>query len=50
MTTGEILNAIFSLGILVLLGCILLELREQRMTRTVRESTRREWVRKEHER
>ncbi len=49
MTIGEILNAAFSLGILALLGCILLELRDQRVTRRLRESTRRrDYVREEH--
>jgi len=36
-------------GGLTMLGCILLELRDQRIGRALRESTRREWVRREHE-
>jgi len=41
--------AIIDMAQIVLLGCILLELRDQRITWMLRKSMRREWVRKEHE-
>ncbi len=44
-----IVYAAIGVGALALLGCILLELRDQRITWMLRRSTRREWVRKEHD-
>ena len=41
--------AIEGVGVLALLGCILLELRDQRITWMLRKSMRREWVKREHE-
>lgn len=41
--------SIMGMAGLVLLGCILLELRDQRITWMLRKSMRREWVKKEHE-
>lgn len=40
--------AIIDMAKIVILGCILLELRDQRITWMLRKSMRREWVRKEH--
>ena len=44
-----IISTITDVGTLVLLGCILLELRDQRITWMLRKSMRREWVKREHE-
>jgi hypothetical protein len=49
MTLIEFLFAVVSVANTVLLSLVLVELREARMTRDLRESQRREWVRKEHE-
>ena len=49
MTTAWLIAfALEGMAALVLLGCILLELRDQRITWMLRKSMRREWVRKEH--
>ncbi len=44
-----IVFALIGLGALALLGCILLELRADRVGRLLRESQRRQWSKEEHE-
>lgn len=44
-----IVFALIGVGILALLGCILLELRADRVGRMLRESQRRTWVKEEHD-
>ncbi len=44
-----IIVALIGVGGLVLLGCILLELRDQRITWMLRTNKRRQWVREEHQ-
>ncbi len=41
--------AAIGVGALTLLGCILLELRADRVGRLLRESQRRQWVKQEHD-
>ena len=49
MTTIEFLLSVAVVGMVVLECIILLEIRNQRYTRALRESARRAWVKKEHE-
>ena len=52
MTLDDIKFIVFAaigVGALALLGCILLELRADRIGRMLREGQRRTWVRQEHE-
>lgn len=48
MTTIEFILSVVVLGMVVLQCVILIELRDQRIVRALRESDRREWIRKEH--
>ena len=52
MTLDDVKFLVFAaigLGALTLLGCILLELRADRVGRMLRESQRRQWVKEEHD-
>ena len=52
MTLDDIKFLVFAaigVGALALLGCILLELRADRIGRRLRESRRRLWVKEEHD-
>ena len=49
MTIIEFILSVAVVGMVVLECIILLEIRNQRYTSALRESARREWVRKEHE-
>lgn len=44
----EIAQSIAAVGVLALLGCILLELRQARHNQTARGNPRRDWVTDEH--
>ncbi len=44
-----IVTTAIGIGQLVLLGCVLLELRDQRITWMLRTNKRRQWVREEHQ-
>jgi hypothetical protein len=48
MTLIEFLFAVVSVANTVLLSLVLVELREARMTRDLRESKRRAWIKMEH--